>query len=411
MKVLIAEDNPMWATLLAENARQWKLQPIVVADGHEAIETWRNDPSICLVVLDWQMPGLSGIEVCQQIKSDSSRPFTYVMMLTSRDAKEDLVAGLDAGADNYLTKPVDMSVMKSQLTAAKRIVQAIPPKEWTRPRIDGYEVENVIGKGAFATVWQAIRESDGKPVAVKILRVDMAAPGVLKRFAREVEIMRSLDHPNITRIYDSCIDDQMGYFVMDLVDGGTLNEFEKRKSPTGTERIEIVRKICDGLNHAHEKSVIHRDLKFSNIMMTVGGDPKIVDFGMSKSMFEPVNDDPLKTMEGSVMGTPLFMSPEQARGEVSRLDGRSDLYSAAVILYILLLKRHPHAITKNDNASIIQAISTTEPRLPTTIKAKFNLDLEQILMRALAFDPDDRYQTAGEFGLDLQRFLNNRVGR
>ncbi len=118
MKVLIAEDNPMWATLLAENARQWKLQPIVVADGHEAIETWRNDPSICLVVLDWQMPGLSGIEVCQQIKSDSSRPFTYVMMLTSRDAKEDLVAGLDAGADNYLTKPVDMSVMKSQLIAA-----------------------------------------------------------------------------------------------------------------------------------------------------------------------------------------------------------------------------------------------------------------------------------------------------
>ena len=410
MKILIAEDNPMWSKLLEENTRRWKFDPVVAHDGKEALEHLRSEESICLAILDWQMPEISGINVCREIKNDNTRPFTYVVMLTSRDSKEDTVAGLDAGADDYLTKPVEMAVLKSRLGAARRIIEAIPPKDWTKPQIDGYDVKHVLGKGAFATVWEAKRLEDDEDVAIKILRVDLATEKVFGRFAREVKVLESLNHEYITRVYDSRVDRKMGYYVMDLIRGGTLNDFEKDRSPSGVERIRIIQRVCEGLDHAHRKGVIHRDLKFSNVMVDEAGLPKIVDFGMSKSLFSPGKSDLLQTIEGSVLGTPLFMSPEQARGEVAKLDGRSDLFSAAIILYILLLKRHPHSIKDNDNRKIIEAIAQGEARRPSEFKPDFNPQIEAILMKALATKPDDRFATAGEFAAALEQFLAQRTG-
>ena len=127
-------------------------------------------------------------------------------MLTSRDAEEDMVAGLDAGADDYLTKPVEPKVLRSRLAAAQRIVEAVPPKEWSLPRVPGYEVKRLLGKGAFATVWEAIQNETGRRVALKIIRVDLATEEVFNRFAREIRIAERLDHPHIARIYDSRID-------------------------------------------------------------------------------------------------------------------------------------------------------------------------------------------------------------
>ncbi|MEL6107537.1 MAG: protein kinase, partial [Planctomycetota bacterium] len=409
MKILIADDNPMWAKLLEENTRRWKFDPLVVPDGDAALECLRSEESICLAILDWQMPGVSGIDVCREIKDDHSRPFTYVVMLTSRDTKEDTVAGLDAGADDYLTKPVEMAVLKSRLGAARRIIEAIPPKNWTKPQIDGYDVQRVLGKGAFATVWEATRIDDGQSVAIKILRVDLATETVFGRFAREVKMLETLDHPYITRIYDSRVDRKVGYYVMDLVPGGTLYAYEKT-APSGVDRIRIIQRVCEGLDHAHQRGVIHRDMKFSNVMVDDEQLPKIVDFGMSKSLFAPRQSDLLETMEGSVLGTPLFMSPEQARGEINKLDGRSDLFSAAIMLYILLLRRHPYSLKDNDNRKIIEAISNGHARAPTELKPDFNPDLEAILMKALAAEPGDRYETAGEFAEALRMFLERRAG-
>ena len=409
MKILIAEDNPMWSKLLEKNAQRWKFDPIVVGNGREALERLDDDSSICMAILDWQMPEVSGIDVCRRIKGDSQRPFTYVMMLTSRDSKEDIITGLDAGADNYQTKPVDMAIVKSNLAAARRVVEAIPPKEWTKPQIDGYDVKHVIGKGAFATVWEATRESDGESVAIKILRVDLATNTVFERFAREVKVMQELNHRYIANVYESRVDRQLGYYVMDLIHGGTLTDYEKKHSPSPLERIGIVRRICKGLDEAHEKGIIHRDIKFSNVMMTDDGKPKIVDFGMSKSMFTPRGEDTLQTIEGCVLGTPIFMSPEQARGEIGNLDRRSDLYSAAVMLYILLLHKHPHRFPKNDHVSIVEAISRTHPRPPSELNPNFNAELEQILMKALEFEQANRYDTARQFADDLKAFLIRRA--
>lgn len=408
MKILIAEDNPMWATLLSRNAEQWKFEPVVVSNGKQALQTLQQDDSICMAILDWQMPEMTGIDVCSAIKSDSQRPFTYVVMLTNRDAKDDIVAGLDAGADDYLTKPVEMVVLKSRLNAARRIVEAIPPKDWARPQVDGYDVKGVLGKGAFATVWEAERTRDQLPVAIKVLRVDLASEKIFERFAREIKLLESLDHPYITKIYDSRVDRKVGYYVMDLVRGGTLHEYHKQNSLSGSEMIRLIQQVCEGLDHAHKQGVVHRDLKFTNVMITEQGLPKIVDFGMSKSLFTPQEDDVLLTIEGSVLGTPLFMSPEQARGEVGIMDGRSDLYSAATMLYILLLKHHPHEISNNNNRTIIEAISNTNARPPSFFKKDFNPTLDAILMKALAPAPEDRYPTAGQFAQDLDEFLDGR---
>ncbi|MEM9827657.1 MAG: protein kinase [Planctomycetota bacterium] len=408
MKVLIAEDNPMWSTLLEKNLRSWKYETVVVDNGTDALERLESDETFRLVILDWQMPGLEGIEVCRRIKANSDRPFTFIAMLTSRDSDDDLIAGLEAGADEYLTKPIEMPVLKSRLVSARRIISRIPPRDWARPQIAGYDVRKVLGKGAFATVWQAIHEATDKTYAIKIMRVDLSTRSVMQRFAREVEVMRELDHPAIAKIHDHRIDDTVGYYVMDLIAGGDLFSYAKHHSLSGTDRIDAVANVADGLQHAHEHGIIHRDLKFANVMVERSGQPKIVDFGMSKSMFRVEKEDAFKTLEGSVLGTPLFMSPEQARGELHRLDGRTDQYALGIMLYILLLKRHPHAVKPQDRDLTIQAIASGKVTPPSKYNEKFSPPLGKILLRALAPEIDDRYPTVGEFGDALRAFLRQR---
>lgn len=408
MKILIADDNPMWQTLLAGNVKQWNLQPILACDGRQAIEQLQNDESIRIALIDWQMPFLDGLEVCRQVKANVKRGFTYIVMLTGRDSKSDVVKGLEAGVDEYLTKPVDMDVLRSRLKAARRVIEAIPPSDWARPRIEGYSIDSILGRGAFATVWEGKRLRDDHPVAIKVLRVDLTTATVQQRFAHEIDVMKRLDHPYITPVFDGRVDDRVGYIIMDLNAGGTLGEYQQQSSLKGKQRVDLIRKVCEGIHHAHEQGVIHRDLKFANVMMSGGGDPRIVDFGLSKSLFTPPTDDGHQTIEGTVMGTPLFMSPEQARGETSRIDLRTDIYATATMLYIMLLKTHPHPLNGRDNRAIIRAISQTGIRRPESIKPNFNPALSRILTKALAADPGDRYETAAEFAAALGQFLGRR---
>ena len=411
MKILIAEDDAMWRTLLARNTQNWDFDPVIAESGDAALKALLADEETRLAILDWEMPGISGVDVCRRIKSNSERPFTYILLVTSRKSNDDIVTGLDAGADDYLTKPVDMAILKSRLAAARRIVEAIPPKEWSRPRIEGYEVHRILGKGAFATVWLATRKSTGEDAALKILRVDLATEQVFDRFSREIEVMKGLDHPCLAKIYDSRIDRSIGYYAMDLINGGTMHDYLKREKPNAVEIIQIIIKICRGLDHAHQKGIIHRDLKPTNVMLTVGGEPKIVDFGLGKDLFQPLTEDLGATVDGSVLGTPLFMSPEQARGEIYYMDGRSDLYSVAVMLYLILLRRHPHQIHPQDRDVTLKTIGGDEVRRPSSIKKDFNPKLEQILLKALAQEPVDRYATAGSFADALEHFLDERERR
>ncbi len=410
MKVLIAEDNTMYRAVLCHNVSSWGHEPLVAEDGEQAWTILQRDDSPRLVILDWQMPKMDGIDVCRRVKRDPNHPFTYVLMLTSRDAQEDMVAGLDAGADDYLTKPIDPKLLKSRLAAAERIVKMVPPKEWAVPRIDGYEVKEMIGKGVFATVWEALHQESGDSLALKVIRVDLATNDVFDRFAREIELLKKLDHPNIAKIYDSHIDRKLGYYAAELVEGGTLDNYVKQKSPKPATILFLISKVCDALDHAHREGVVHRDLKPSNIMMTKDGEPKLVDFGLAYSMFTPTDDASAShSMEGSVIGTPLFMSPEQARGGSSSIDGRADIYALGIVLYVMLVRKHPHKINRQDRWDTIRQIAEGSARRPSELRPGFDGDLEKILMTALADNPEDRYDTAREFGKAIKGFLKDRI--
>jgi serine/threonine protein kinase len=410
MKILIAEDNPLWRATLKRNVELWGHEPVVAEDGTSAWDILQREDAPRLAILDWQMPGLDGIDVCRRVKRDPDHPFTYVVMLTSRDAQEDMVAGLDAGADDYLTKPIESVVLRSRIAAAERIVNLVPPKEWSVPRIEGYEVQRMLGKGVFATVWEALQLQTGTTVALKVIRVDLATDEMFGRFAREIELMRKLHHPNIAAIYDSQIDKKLGYYAMELITGGTLETYVQQTKPKPGVLIYLIAKVCDALDHAHRQGVVHRDLKPSNIMMTEQAQPKLVDFGLAHSMFRAeAESSAVQSMAGTIIGTPLFMSPEQARGENDSLDGRADIYALGIILYVMLLRKHPHKINQHDRFETIRQIAVGRARPPRDLRPKFDRDLEAILMKALAEKRDDRYATAGEFAAAIRQFLHDRT--
>jgi serine/threonine protein kinase len=410
MKILIAEDNPLWRSLVTRNIELWGHEPVVAENGTQAWEILQREDAPRLAILDWQMPGLDGVDVCKRMKRDPNRPFTYVVILTSRDAQEDMVAGLDAGADDYLTKPIEPAVLRSRIAAAERIVNLVPPKEWATPRIEGYDVKRLLGKGVFATVWEAIDQGSGAAVALKVIRVDLATDEVFNRFAREVQLMEKLHHPNIASIFDSRIDRQQAYYTMELVSGGTLEEFVQAKKPSPAAIIYLVAKVADALDHAHQQGVVHRDLKPSNIMMTAASEPKLVDFGLAHSMFmqEAARDSALTSMAGSVIGTPLFMAPEQARGETTTLDGRADVYALGIILYVMLVRKNPYNVSGADRWNTIREVALGKPRRPSELRPGFDAELEQIMMKCLAEKREDRFATAGEAGEAIRRFLKER---
>ncbi|TWU23781.1 Tyrosine-protein kinase MasK [Bythopirellula polymerisocia] len=145
-------------------------------------------------------------------------------------------------------------------------------------------------------------------------------------------------------------------------------------------------------------------------MMTEYDEPKLVDFGLARSMFMAnVEDSAIQSMDGSVIGTPMFMSPEQARGENDKLDGRADIYAVGIILYVMLVRRHPHKVNHQDRWDTIRQIATGQARPPSEVKPNFDKQLEEIIMKALADQPVLRYQTAGALAKDLRKFLKQRV--
>lgn len=409
MKVLVAEDSATARTLLAGQLKLWGYEPVLAVDGQEALDILKGDDPPRLAILDWQMPRMDGIEVSRRIKEDPDQDFTYVIILSARDGEDDMVAGLSAGADDYVPKSSNPVILKSRLTAAARILERVPPKEWAKPNIDGYSVQNLIGKGAYATVWKAIQNATSRDVALKILRMDLSTDGVFSRFAREIRLMEKLNHPNVAQIYDSRVDAGLGYCAMELIDGAPLQKYIKDHKIVKAELLEIVAQICDGLQHAHENGIVHRDVKPSNIMMTQQGTPKLVDFGLGRNLFRcDTEREASQTMEGYVVGTPMYMAPEQARGENDRLDGRADVYAVGIILYVGLVRRHPHDMNRKDRSAAINEVAYGDVRRPSEVKPEFDPDLERILMKAIARDPDDRYATAAELARDLRCFAQRK---
>jgi serine/threonine protein kinase len=272
------------------------------------------------------------------------------------------------------------------------------------PEVEGYEIIDRLGEGGMGTVWRAQQLSMQREVALKVMSSGtFGSQKALSRFEQEVELAARLVHPNIARVYDSGLYRGLYYYAMELIEGQQLDEYVKEHKLTQRKILELLRTVCQAIKHAHQVGVIHRDLKPSNILVTQDGQPHVLDFGLAKTLLEGEKDIKV-SFNGDVLGTPLYMSPEQAGGHPSVVDTRTDVYSLGVILFNLLTKQWPYDLS-GSHYEILKNIQEAEPVRPSKIIPHFDTDIEAILLKVLAKEPSQRYQSATEFAYDIQCWL------
>ena len=287
-------------------------------------------------------------------------------------------------------------------------------------RLGAYVLETLLGRGGFGTVYRAQQQAPiRRAVAVKVLNPGMDSREVLARFAAEREALNRMDHPGIARLLDAGTTPRgLPYFVMELVDGETLVAWCRRQALPVEGRLKLFLQVCDAMQHAHQKQVLHRDLSSNNVLITETSDglqPKIIDFGIAKSLADPLLEGGAQTFQGSLMGTPEFMSPEQAAGRIDDVDTRADVYALGVQLYELLTDQLPIptvVLRAQGIPGIARVISTATPATASEVaprprRSRVRGDLDAIVEKALQKEREHRYASVGEFAADLRRHLAN----
>lgn len=270
----------------------------------------------------------------------------------------------------------------------------------TGRRIAQFELIERIGAGAFGSVWRALDTTLDRTVAVKIPRKDLLDSNEAEQFLREARSSAQLRHTNIVTVHEVGRENGQVYIVSDYVAGRTLAELLDDEQLPCREAAKLCAKLAAALEHAHGAGVIHRDVKPSNIIVDQDGEPHIMDFGLAKREIGEVT----MTMDGKVLGTPTYMSPEQALGDAHHADARSDVYSLGVVLFELLTGHRPF---RGNVRILLQQVVNDDPPSPSKLNSNVPLDLETICLMCLEKSPVRRYQTALDLADDLKRWLRN----
>ncbi len=265
-----------------------------------------------------------------------------------------------------------------------------------------YKIVKELGKGAMGVVFQAHDPQIDRMVALKVLREEkLSSDYFVERFFKEAKAIGRLSHPNIVTVYDVGQDHDTIYIAMEYLEGKPLDEAVKGKKLSSQEIVDIGSQLSKALKYAHSKGIIHRDIKPTNIIITSDGQTKITDFGIARI------DDPnatKQTLAGEILGTPVYMSPEQIMGKT--IDGRSDLYSLGVFLYLLATRKRPFS---GDNLAVVfKAITQDIPTPPASLDVSVSTGLSDLIMKSLNKNPDERFQTGNEMAEALKGCLLDR---
>jgi tetratricopeptide (TPR) repeat protein len=286
-------------------------------------------------------------------------------------------------------------------------------------RIGPYLIEQRVGSGGMGSVYKALRQDAYRQqVALKVIRPGLDGEEILRRFRTERQVLAELQHPHIARLLDGgATDDGRPYFVMEYIDGEPLDRYCERRRLGTRERLELFRTVCEAVQHAHQRQVLHRDLKPGNILVTADGTPKVTDFGLAKRLAG--SPAPLagadQTPSGAILGTPSYMAPEQAGGKRGEVGAAADVYALGAILYELLTGRPPfRAETPLD--TLLQVLEGN-PVPPRRLQPKLARDLETVCLKCLQKESGQRYPSVAALADDVRRFLEGdpvwarRVGR
>jgi serine/threonine protein kinase len=314
------------------------------------------------------------------------------------------------------------------------------PAEKPSARIGRYKLLQQIGEGGCGVVYMAEQQEPvRRQVALKVIKAGMDTKNVIARFEAERQALAMMDHPNIAKVLDAgATDAGRPYFVMELVRGIKITDYSDQNHLSTRERLDLFVQVCQAIQHAHQKGIIHRDIKPSNILVTHNDGvpmPKVIDFGIAKATQQPLTDKTLFTAFDQFMGTPSYMSPEQAEMNALGVDRRSDIYSLGVLLYELLTGQTPfgtNELLKAGLEEIRRIIREDEPARPSTrlstmtaadlsevakrrreealkLSNSVRGELDWIVMKCLEKDRSRRYDTASGLASDVQRHLRNEL--
>ncbi len=403
--ILIVDDNAYNLEVLSRRLERRGYQITCVENGTDAL-TLINEGKLDLVLLDIMMPGISGLEVLAEVRRTLSKMALPIIMVTSKGESEDVVQALNQGANDYIMKPIDFPVALARIQA--QISQKQEVTRYAKTKITyslnqgddfgDYTLREKIGQGGMGAVYKAYDAGLDRVVALKvILPGNELTKAQIERFTREARAIAKIRHPNIVTVYDIGETPQY-YFTMDFIEGENLSQRIKAGALAVQASVEVTAKMASALDAAHAKGIIHRDLKPSNIMLDRVGEPHLMDFGLAKLESE----EEQITRTGDLLGTPEYMAPEQVDPSFGEVNHRSDIYALGSILYEMLTGKPPFVGTP---IRVLWQKLNESPQRPSAINPEVPAELDEICLRAMARDPEDRFLTA----LDMKEALESTL--